>query len=143
MAPKTFRGSIPDDLLYDTRHDMWVRVHGDELLIGATSFGLFLAGEIIAFTAKPNGAECAIGRGLATVECAKTVLAIHAPVSMTLIEGNELIEECPTILNRDPYGTGWMARGRATAWDAERERLVNAGAYRAHVLRIEPEAEFV
>jgi glycine cleavage system H protein len=143
MTPGAFRGSIPDDLLYDTRHDMWVRVDGHEVLIGATSFGLFLAGEIIAFTAKPKGAECAIGRGLGTVECAKTVQAVHAPVSMMLIEGNEAIEKDPSILNRDPYGSGWMALGRATAWEAERERLVNAGAYRAHVLRMEPAAEFV
>jgi len=72
---------------------MWVRTDGDELVIGATSFGVFRAGEIIGFTAKPNGAEVDCGRGMGTVECAKTVLAVHAPVSFVLLQANEVIEE--------------------------------------------------
>jgi glycine cleavage system H protein len=113
------------------------------VLIGASSFGLFLAGEIIAFTAKPKGAEVELGRGLGTVECAKTVLAVHAPISFALLEANEAAEERPAILNRDPYDAGWMVRGRPTAWEAERTRLADAAAYRAHVRRIEPAAEFL
>lgn len=142
MAHDTFCGSIPADLIYDPEYDMWVRIEGDEIMIGATAFGIFLAGEIIAFTAKPRGAEVERGRGLGTVECAKTVLAVHAPVSFVLLEANEAAEEHPSILNRDPYITGWMVRGRATAWEAERGRLVDAASYRAHVRRIEPAAEF-
>jgi glycine cleavage system H protein len=46
------------------------------------------------------------------------------------------------MLNRDPYQAGWMVRGRPSAWAAERGRLVNAAAYREHVRRIEPAAEF-
>lgn len=121
---------------------MWVRAGGDDVLIGATSFGIFRAGELIGFTAKPKGAEVALGRGLGTVECAKTVLAVHAPISFVLLEANEAAEERPAMLNRDPYVAGWMVRGKPTAWDAERGRLVDAAAYRAHVLRVEPTAEF-
>lgn len=143
--PRTpFSGSIPDDLLYYPDHDMWVReLPGGEVLIGATAFGIFLAGEIIAFTSKPKGAEVARGRGMGTVECRKTVLALHAPVSFVLLEGNEAAEERPKRVNLDPYGEGWMARGRPTDWAAEHGLLVDAGAYRAHVLKIEPEANFV
>ena len=142
MAKESFRGRIPDDLLYDPEHDMWVRVAGDDVLIGASSFGIFLAGGIIGFTAKPKGADVALGRGLGTVECAKTVLAVHAPISFVLLEANEAAEERPSMLNRDPYQAGWMVRGRPSAWAAERGRLVNAAAYREHVRRIEPAAEF-
>ena len=74
MSREIFRGTIPDGLLYDTTYDMWVRRDGETVTIGATSFGIHLAGEIIAFTPKPNGAEVARGRGLGTVECAKTAL---------------------------------------------------------------------
>ncbi|MCX7149774.1 MAG: glycine cleavage system protein H [Rhodocyclales bacterium] len=143
MSRNPFRGVVPDGLLYDTTHDMWVRREGDEVVIGATAFGLFLAGEIIAFTAKPKGAEVERGRGLGTVECAKTVLAVHTPISFVLLEANEAAEERPSILNRDPYTAGWMVRSRATAWEAERARLVDAATYRTHVRRIEPEAEFL
>jgi len=121
---------------------MWVQERDGEVLIGATRFGIFLAGEIIAFTAKPNGAEIAIGRGMGTIESRKTVLAVHAPLSFTLLEGNEAAEETPSIINRDPYGAGWMARGFPCNWEAEHGTLVDAAAYRAHILAIEPEACF-
>jgi glycine cleavage system H protein len=107
--------------------------------MGATSFGLHLAGEVIAFTPKPRGAEVARGRGLGTVECAKTVLAIHAPVSIAELEGNEAAEERPALINHDPY-TNWMVRGRPTAWTDEAAGLVDAATYRRRVLAMEPEA---
>ncbi|HJW24878.1 MAG TPA: glycine cleavage system protein H [Rhodocyclaceae bacterium] len=140
MAHQPFHGSVPDDRLYCPRHDMWVQERDGEVLIGATSFGIFLAGEIIAFTSKPKGAEVAVGRGLGTVECRKTVLAVHAPVSFKLLEGNETAEERPALINGDPYGAGWMARGPATDWAAEAATLVDAAAYRRHILSVEPEA---
>jgi glycine cleavage system H protein len=136
-----FHGAVPDDLLYDTRHDMWVRRVDDEVLIGATSFGVYLAGEIIAFTSKPKGAIVERGRSLGTIECAKTVLAVHSPIAFTLSEGNEGLEERPALLNRDPY-LAWMASGTATNWTGDSALLVDAVAYREHILRIEPEAVF-
>jgi len=143
MAHQTFTGTLPDDRLYCPRYDMWVQEteHG-ELLLGATSFGVFLAGEIIAFTSKPKGAEVDIGRGMGTVECRKTVLAVHAPISFVLLEGNEAAEERPKLVSGDPHGAGWMARVRPTRWDVEKLTLVDATTYQQHILRIEPEATF-
>lgn len=143
MAHTPFSGTIPDDCLYCPRHDMWVREIGvGEVLIGATNFGIFLAGEIIAFTSKPKGAEVDIGRGMGTVECRKTVLAVHAPISFVLLEGNDEAEERPKLVNIEPYGKGWMARARPTRWAEEKLTLVDAAAYRQHILKIEPEATF-
>jgi glycine cleavage system H protein len=143
MAHSPFTGTIPDDRLYCPRYDMWVRETGEgEVLMGATSFGIFLAGEIIAFTAKPKGAVVEFGRGVGTVECRKTVLAVHAPISFVLLEGNEAAEERPRLVNLDPYGAGWMVRARPTAWLEEKAALVDAPTYRQHILTIEPEATF-
>jgi len=143
MAHQPFSGFIPDDRLYSPRYDMWVAERDDgEVLIGATSFGIFMAGEIIAFTAKPKGAEIDIGRGMGTVECRKTVLAVHAPISFILLEGNEAAEERPRLVNIAPYGEGWMARAQPTRWAEERPLLIDAAAYRRHVLAVEPEATF-
>jgi glycine cleavage system H protein len=119
---------------------MWLRQEGQEVVIGATAFGMFLAGRVIAFTAKPVGAEVARERGLGTVESQKTVLAVHAPISFVLTAGNEAAEENPQLINDDPYGAGWMVRGRPLAWEAEARELVDAATYRAHVLRVEPDA---
>lgn len=140
MAYTPFRGSIPADRLYDTRSNMWVRRSGDEVVIGATSFGLFLAGELIAFTAKPRGARVSVGRGLGTVESSKTVVAVHSPLSVELLSINEAAEEHPHIINDDPYQAGWMISGRPLAWPEESGALVDAPAYTAHVRAIEPDA---
>ena len=145
MSRQVFRGCIPDDRRYDPVHDMWVQPEDDGGLvkIGVTAYGLFLAGELIGFTAKPRGAEVERGRGLGTVECAKTVLAVRAPLAFELVEANEAAEERPSLLNRDPYAAGWMVRGRPLDWAADAARLVDAASYRAHVLRQEPAAELL
>ena len=140
MTRPGFRAAIPADRLYDTHYDMWVIHDKDMVVIGATDFGIFLAGQVIAFTAKPKGAEIARGRGLGTVESAKTVLAVHAPISFALDVPNERAEERPQLINDDPYGAGWMARGRPLAWASDSTELVDAAAYAAHVRAMEPDA---
>jgi glycine cleavage system H protein len=137
--PEIFHGTFPEDLLYDLNHDMWVRTEVDEVLIGATAFGIHLAGEVIAFTAKPRGAKIARGRGLGTIECAKTVLAVHSPVSFVLTQGNDDLEEHPAFLNQNPY-LAWMVRGQPIDWAKDLTQLVSATAYRQHVLHCEPGA---
>ena len=142
MPLRPFRDTLPSELLYDTRRDMWVRPLADgRVEIGATAFGLFLAGEVIAFTPKPKGAEIDLGRGLGTIETGKTVLAVHCPLSLRLDESNEAAEEAPRWLEQAPYTAGWMIRGRPARWSEEQTQLVDAAAYRAHCLSVEPDAE--
>ncbi len=138
-----FEGAIPKGLLYDPDYDMWVRREGEDVVVGATSYGIWLAGEIIGFTAKPRGAEVEATRSLGTVECAKTVLAAHSPVSFILDQANEDLEERAAPINFDPYGAGWMARGRPIDWDADCKRLLDAAAYRAHITERDPRARFI
>ena len=134
MSRSSLRGSIPDDRLYCPRHHMWVQRTGpNEVRLGATGFGIFLAGDIIAFTSKPRGAEVALDRGMGTVESSKTVQAIHAPISFVLLEGNDAAEERPRLVSTDPYGVGWMVRARPIRWAEERSLLVDAATYRRHV----------
>lgn len=140
MLREPFRGVVPGGLLYDTDSDMWVRRDGDDVVVGTTAFGLHRAGRLVAFTAKPRGAEVARGRGLGTVESSKTVLAVHAPVSFVVDAANEAAEERPQLINDDPHGAGWMARGRPLAWAAESAGLVDAAAYAAHVRAADPGA---
>lgn len=145
MSDSSFRGCIPSDRWYCRTHDMWVtspKTPDGEVLIGATGFGLFLAGELIAFTAKPRGARIERGRGLGTVECRKTVLAVHAPISFTLEAGNEAAEDRPGLIVRAPYTTGWMVRGRPLCWSEEHPALCDAQTYREHILRMDPGARF-
>ena len=143
MPHTPFQGEIPDDRLYCPRTNMWVQpTASGDVLIGASRFGLFLAGNLIAFTSKPKGAEVARGRGMGTVESRKTVIAIHAPISYLLLAGNDDAEEKPRLIEQDPYGAGWMARAQPLDWATEHTELLSAADYRAHILTLEPEATF-
>ncbi|GHU39021.1 glycine cleavage system H protein [Betaproteobacteria bacterium] len=139
---QAFSGHIPTDRCYCQETDMWVIYHEGQVRIGATGFGIHLAGEVIAFTAKPDGAKIRRGKGMATIECHKTVLAVHAPVSFRLTAGNTQAEEHPALINSAPYTEGWMARGEPLDWEVERSLLCDADTYKQHVLSIDPEARF-
>ncbi|SDI69448.1 glycine cleavage system protein H [Propionivibrio dicarboxylicus] len=142
MPFQSFIGRIPNNCLYCRDTDMWVRDDDGQVLIGATAFGLHRAGEVIAFTAKPNGAEILRGKGMATIECHKTVLAVHAPISFRLITGNEDAEARPSVIRGSPYDAGWMARGLPLAWANDSTCLCSAEEYKQHILSIDPEARF-
>jgi glycine cleavage system H protein len=142
MTRPFFQGSIPDDRRYCRETDTWVIHKTGEVRIGATGFGVHRAGEVIAFTARPEGAEIRRGGGMATVECHKTALAVHAPVSFRLSAGNAMAEKKPSLIHSSPYADGWMVRGQPLDWEKESALLCNADAYRRHVLSIDPEARF-
>ena len=140
--PASFHGRIPPERIYCCKTNMWIRYIDGRVLIGATNFGLHLAGEIVAFTAKPDGAEILRGKGMGTIECHKTVLALHAPVSFRLISGNAEAETHPKLINVSPYEKGWMALGSPLSWDSVRTALCDAEDYKQHILSIDPEARF-
>ena len=140
--PASFHGRIPPERIYCCKTNMWIRYIDGRVLIGATNFGLHLAGEIVAFTAKPDGAEILRGKGMGTIECHKTVLALHAPVSFRLISGNAEAETHPKLINVSPYEKGCMALGSPLSWDSERTALCDAEDYKQHILSIDPEARF-
>ena len=131
MSTTRYDGLVPDDRLYCPATDMWVLPLSEgRVRIGATSYGLWRCGELIAFTAKPRGARVERLRGLATVESTKTVLAVHAPIAVHDVVGNDHAEGRPRLINDDPYGTGWMVEGMATQWDDDHHHLIDAAHYR-------------
>lgn len=142
MSQDIFVGHLRSDRLYDPDTDMWVVQEPDgSVTVGTTSFGAWQAGEVIAFTPKPCGADVAAGRGLGTIECAKTVLSIRAPVGLRLTGANTAATKRPALINTDSYGDGWLVRGKPSNWETDRARLVDAAAYRGHCLRCEPDAK--
>ena len=144
MAKETFRGSIPVHLLYDVENDVWVRrEESGAVTVGATSYGAYFAGEILAFTPKRPGAEIERGRSLGVVEVAKTMVAIHSPLSLRLSAINDAAIADPALINADPYGKGWLVRGEPLRWETERTRLVPYGTYEQHVIGVQPGAEIL
>jgi glycine cleavage system H protein len=131
-----FNCNLPDDLYYLIDKHVWVRVSGDgPLTVGINDVAQNLAGPIVSCTPKKAGRAVPKGQSLATIESSKWVGPVPAPVGGEIVEVNEAVRRNPGLLNRDPYGEGWLVRLRPTSWEAERADLATgpAGleAYRA------------
>ena len=111
--------NIPEDLLYVIDKHVWARLDGDLVTVGMTDVAQNLAKSIIAVTPKKPGKTVARGRSIATVESAKWVGPVPAPVTGEIVEVNSALGSSPGLINSDPYGDGWVARLRAADWDAE------------------------
>ena len=110
---------IPEGLFYMIDKHVWARVDGGLVTVGMTDVAQNLAKSIIAVTPKRPGKTVARGRSIATVESAKWVGPVPAPVTGEIAEVNSALESSPGLINSDPYGDGWVARLRPADWDAE------------------------
>lgn len=120
---------LPADRLYAPEMDMWVRLEEDGIArLGATHL-VAAHGQFMYFTPRPAGTTVERDRSMGVMETAKTVVAIHAPISGTVVEVNEAVAGDVAPVERDPYGEGWMFRVAPSALEAERELLLDADAY--------------
>jgi glycine cleavage system H protein len=100
---------FPDDLYYDREHN-WARVEGQMVTQGLTSFGQAIAGEILYVEPPRVGRRVAQGDALTSIESGKWVGRIRATVSGQVAAANKALDADGTIVNKDPYGAGWVAR---------------------------------
>lgn len=109
-------------------YDTWVRVEGDEALVGVTDFFQTKLGDIL-YVDPVAEEEVEQGDILATLESVKATIDITAPASGKIITYNAALQEHPELIGADPYGKGWIARLRLTDWEIDREILLDAEAY--------------
>ena len=100
--------NIPEDLYYDERH-FWVRVEGDELVIGMDDFAEKLAGQIVFVQLPFVGKAVTAGKKFAKVESGKWLGTVYSPDG-EVVAVNEELEANPGLINSDCYGKGWMYR---------------------------------
>ncbi len=125
--------ALPDDRLYAPMQDMWVRLEeGGLARVGATH-PVAMHGQFMVFTPRAPGTEVDYDRSMGVMETAKTAVAVHAPLSCTIVEVNPKVVGDPAPIERDPYGEGWMYVVRPKDLAAERVHLLDAAAY-AHWL---------
>jgi len=123
--------ALPSNLLYAPEEDMWLRFESDgSATIGATHL-VSAHGQFMFFAPRPVGTTVQRERSLGVMETAKTAIAIHAPLSCTIVAANAAVESDASLVTRDPYGTGWLFRIQPTALDAEQLSLLDAAQYRA------------
>jgi glycine cleavage system H protein len=126
--------AFPDDRWYLVEHDTWARVDADgDLTIGLTALGAHISGEFIEFMPKPVGSALEQARSLGVLEMSKVIRAARTPASGTVIAVNEQLRATPDLINRDPYGDGWLIRLRPRAWPSESRMLVTGAAIVAAV----------
>jgi len=119
--------SNPDDLKYTEDHE-WTRIEDDTATIGITQFAVDQLGDITLVELPEAGTDLKQGDTFGVVESVKTVSDLYAPISGSVIEINEELEDAPELVNESPYGKGWMLKIRP-ADPAEEEELMDAAAY--------------
>jgi len=123
--------SIPADLKYTQDHE-WVRVDGDVVTVGITDFAQGELGDIVFVEIETEGEELDKGETFGTVEAVKTVSDLFMPVGGEITKFNEALADDPELVNKDPYGEGWMIKVKV-ADIAELDELMDADAYKAMV----------
>ena len=101
--------NIPSDLKFTKDHE-WIRIEGDEAVIGITDFAQGELGDIVFVEIETEGEELDQEEVFGTVEAVKTVSDLFMPICGEVIAFNEELEDAPEKVNEDPYGDGWMIR---------------------------------
>jgi glycine cleavage system H protein len=105
--------NIPENLLYTKDHE-WLRVEGNTGYVGITDFAQGELGDIVFIEIETVGETLAKEDVFGTIEAVKTVSDMFMPVSGEILESNPALEESPDVVNKDPYGKGWMVKIKIT-----------------------------
>jgi glycine cleavage system H protein len=121
--------NIPEELRYSSDHE-WARLEGANVRIGITDFAQDNLGDVVFVQLPEVGTAVQANASFSEVESTKSVSDIYAPVGGTIVEVNGELESTPELLNRDPYGEGWICVIE-TADPSELDSLLDAAKYRA------------
>lgn len=119
---------VPDNLLYNETHQ-WARIENGKVRVGITDYAQKQLKEIVYVELPEVGDKVSQGDELGTIESVKAVAEVYAPVSGTIIEVNNALEDSPETINSDPYGEGWMVVIEASNLEEEKENLLSAEDY--------------
>ncbi|MGB5988551.1 MAG: glycine cleavage system protein GcvH [Marinifilaceae bacterium] len=101
--------NVPANLKYTKDHE-WVRVEGDVAFIGVTDFAQSQLGDIVFVEIETEGEEVEKEEVFGTIEAVKTVSDLLMPATAEVLEMNPRLEDEPELVNKDPYGDGWMIK---------------------------------
>ncbi|HQH40605.1 MAG TPA: glycine cleavage system protein GcvH [Bacteroidales bacterium] len=100
---------VPSDLKYTKDHE-WIRVEGNQGVVGITDYAQKELGDIVFIEIETQGEKLGKEDVFGTIEAVKTVSDMFMPVSGTVLEINPKLESSPDIVNKDPFGEGWMIK---------------------------------
>jgi len=123
--------NIPENLKYTKDHE-WIKLDGDVAVVGITDFAQGELGDIVFVEIETVGETLSQGDVFGTIEAVKTVSDMFIPVSGEVIEVNPKIEDSPEVVNKDPYGDGWLIKIKVNN-PSELDSLLDAAAYKGHI----------
>jgi len=118
---------FPDELKY-TETSEWVKVEGDQIRVGVTDFAQHELTDIVYVEPPEVGSTVNKGEEFGVVESVKAAADFYAPVTGEILEVNEALNDSPDLLNKDPYGDGWMAIIKLSD-PADLDSLMSKSAY--------------
>jgi glycine cleavage system H protein len=121
--------NIPENLLYTKDHE-WLRIEGQTGYVGITEFAQGELGDIVFIEIETVGESLAKEEVFGTIEAVKTVSDMFMPVSGEILELNPALENSPDVVNKDPYGKGWMVKIKITD-TSETASLLTPEQYKA------------
>ena len=119
---------IPEDLRYTKEHE-WVRVKDGVVVVGITDHAQNALTDIVYVELPEIGGQVDAMDEFAAVDSVKSSSPIFSPISGTVIEVNELLEDTPETINDDPYGEGWIVKLQTDEMEQINE-LLSADDYR-------------
>ena len=125
--------NFPDELRYSADHE-WVRLQGVEAVMGITDFAQSELGDIVFVDVDKEGENLKAGEVFGSIEAVKTVSDLMMPIAAEVLELNPALEENPELVNKDPYGQGWIIRVKP-ANPKDIEGLMSAEDYKKHIAK--------
>lgn len=120
--------NIPENLKYTKDHE-WVKIEGSIATVGITDFAQGELGDIVFVEIETVGETLDKEETFGTIEAVKTVSDMFMPMSGEIIEKNESLDDSPEVVNKDPYGKGWMIKVKISD-SSEYDELLDAAAYK-------------
>jgi glycine cleavage system H protein len=120
--------NVPDDLQYAETHE-WLRLDGETATVGITDHAQAELTDIVYVELPKLGDLVMAKQAVAVVESVKAASDIYAPIGGTIVEINSALESDPGLVNRDPFGEGWLWKMRVEAGE-QIERLKEPAQYR-------------
>ena len=120
---------VPDDLRYTDDHE-WLRLEGDEGVVGITAYAAGELGDVVFVELPAPGTAFEAAQSFGVIESVKTASDLYSPLAGEVVAVNDALADRPELVNDDPYGEGWMVRLRLTD-PGSTDGLKDADAYRA------------